>query len=53
MGVRQKPQVEHVGTTGDDSKDDEVSQPHQGDQSQVGVPQVPLQGHGDEIETPN
>ena len=32
---------------------DEVSQPQEGDQGQVGGPQVPLPGHGDEIETPN
>ena len=30
----------------------EVSQPQEGDQSQVGGPQVPLPGHGDEIENP-
>ena len=31
----------------------EVSPPHQGGQGQDGVPQVPLLGHGSEIETPN
>ena len=29
----------------------EISQPHQGDQGQAGVPQVPLLGHVGEIET--
>ena len=43
----------HVGTTGNDSKDDEVRQPKQGVQGEVGVPQVPLLGHGGELETPN
>ena len=28
----------------------EVSQPQEGDQGQVGGPQVPLPGHGDKIE---
>ena len=28
-----------------------VIQPQEGDQCQVGGPQVPLPGHGDEIET--
>ena len=32
---------------------DEVSQRLQGDKGQVGGPQVPLPGHGDEIENPN
>ena len=32
---------------------DEVRQDLQGGQGQVGGPQVPLLGHGDEIETPN
>ena len=31
----------------------EVCQPHQGGQGQVGVPQVPVLGHGVEIETHN
>ena len=35
------------------TENDEVTQPLQGDQGQVGGPQVPLLGHGDEIETPN
>ena len=34
-------------------ENDEVSQPQQGDQGQVGGPQVPLSGHGDEIENQN
>ena len=32
---------------------DEVSQPQEGDQGQVGGPQVPLLGHGNEIKSPN
>ena len=51
--MRQKPQVEHVGTTVHEIKNGKVSQPQEGDQGQVGGPQVPLQGHGDEIENPN
>ena len=42
-----------MGTIGDNSKYDEVSQAHQGVQGQVSVLQVPLLGHGSEIETPN
>ena len=43
----------HVGTIGHEIKTDKVSQPQEGDQGQVGGPQVPLPGHGDEIENPN
>ena len=32
---------------------DEVSQPQEGNQGQVGVPQVPVPGYEDEIENPN
>ena len=53
MGMRWRPQVEHVGTMGHEIEIDEVYQPLQGGQGQVGGPQVPLLGHGDEIETPN
>ena len=38
---------------GHEIENDEVIQPHRGDQGQVSGPQVPLPGHGDEIENPN
>ena len=53
MGRRWRPQIERVGTIGHDSKDDEVPQPPQVDQGEVGGQHVPLLGHGEEIETPN
>ena len=34
-------------------KNDEVIQPHEGDQGQVSEPQVPLPGIGHDIEDPN
>ena len=34
-------------------ENDEVIQHQEGEQGQVGGPQVPLPGHGDEIENPN
>ena len=40
-------------TINDDRANEEVNQPLQAGQDQVGGPQVPLLGHGDEIETPN
>ena len=51
--MRTRPQIGHVGTIGHEMENLEVSQPDQGGQGQVGVPQVPLLGHGSEIETPN
>ena len=53
MGMRYRAQIGHVGTVGHGMTNDEVSQPQEGDQGQVGGPQVPLPGHGDEIENPN
>ena len=38
---------------GHEIENDEVIQPHRGDQSQVGGPQMPLPGHGDEKEIQN
>ena len=38
---------------GHEIENDEVIQPHRGDQGQVSGPQVPLPGHGDEIENQN
>ena len=42
-----------VATIGQEIQNDKVSQPQEGDQGQVGGPEVPLPGHGDEIENPN
>ena len=53
MEVRQRAQIGHVGTLGHEIENDKVSQPQEGDQSQVCGPQVPLPGHGDEIQNPN
>ena len=53
MGVRYRPQIGHVGSIGPQKEYLEVSQPHQGGRGQDVVPQVPLLGHGSEIETPN
>ena len=41
----------HVGTIGHEIKNDDVIQPQEGDQGQVGGPQVLLPGHGVEIES--
>ena len=46
-------QIGHVWNMGHEIENDEVIQPHRGDQGQVSGPQVPLPGHGDEIENPN
>ena len=53
MGVKLRAKIWHVGTRGYEIKTDKVSQPQEGDQGQVGGPQVPLPGHGDEIENQN
>ena len=53
MGMRYRAQIGHVGTVGHEIENDEVIQTHRGDQDQVSGPQVPLQGHGDEIENQN
>ena len=50
MGMRYRNQIGHVGTIRHEIKTDKVSQPQEGDQGQVGGPQVPLPGHGDEME---
>ena len=50
MGVRKRPQIGHVGTTGPEMENLEVSQPDHGGQGQVAVPQVSPLGHGSEIE---
>ena len=51
--MTKRPRIWHDGTSGQEMANDKVSQPQEGDQGQVGVPQVPLLGHGDEIEIPN
>ena len=53
LGMRKRLQIGQKGTIGHDIANDEVIQPLQGGQGQVGAPQVPLLGHEDEIETPN
>ena len=53
MAMRWSTQIGHVGTIGYGTKTDKVGQSQEGDQGQVGGPQVPLPGHGDEIENPN
>ena len=53
MGMSKRPQIGHVGTIEHEISNDEVTQPVQGGHGQVGGSQVPLLGHGEEIETPN
>ena len=45
--------IRHDWTSGQEMANDKVSQPQEGDQGQVGGPQVPLPSHVDEIENPN
>ena len=51
--MTKRPRIGHYGTSGQEVANDMVSQPQEGDQGQVGGPQAPLLGHGDEIENPN
>ena len=51
--MTKRPRIGHNGTSGQEMANDKVSLPQEGDQGQVGGPQVPLPGHEDEIETPN
>ena len=51
--MTKRPQVRHDGTSGQEMTNDEVGQPQEGDQGQVGGPQVPLLGHRNEIKSPN
>ena len=51
--MTKRPQIGHDGTSGQESANDEVDQHLQGGQGQVGGPQVPLLGHGDEIKSQN
>ena len=51
--MTKRPRIGHDGTSGQEMANDKVSQPQEGDQGQVGGPQVPLPSHGDEIENTN
>ena len=53
MGMTKRPQVRHDGTSGQEMTNDEVGLGLQGGQGQVDGPQVPLLGHGNEVESPN
>ena len=53
MGMTKVPQIGHDGTFGHEMANDEFGQHLQGDQGQVGGPQVPLLGHGNEVESPD
>ena len=50
--MTKRPRIGHDGTSGQEMANDEVGQPQEGDQGQVGGPQVPLLGHGNEIKSP-
>ena len=49
--MTKRPQIGHDGTSAEEMTNIEVDQPLQGGQGQVGGPQVPLLGHGDEVES--
>ena len=51
--MTKRPQIGHDGSSGQEMTNDEVGQHVEGGQGQVGGPQVPLLGHGDEVESPN
>ena len=51
--MTRRPQIGYDRTSGQDITNAEVDQRLQGGQGQVGGPQVPLIGHGDEVESPN
>ena len=53
MGMTKRPIIWHDGTCGLEMANDKVSKPQEGDQGQVGGPQMPLLSHGSEIESPN
>ena len=54
VGMTKRPQIGHDdGTIRQEMANDKVSQSQKGDQGQVGVPQVPLLSHGNEIKSPN
>ena len=49
--MTKRPQFGYDGTSGEEMTNIEVDP--QGGQGQVGGPQVPLQGHGNEVESSN
>ena len=51
--MTKRPQIGHDGNSGHEMANDEVGQHLQGGQGQVGGPQVPLLGHGNEIKSLN
>ena len=51
--MTKRSQIGHDGTSGHEMANDEVGQHLQVGQGQVGGPQVPLLGHGNEIKSPN
>ena len=51
MGLTKRHVIWLVCIIGHDKADELVARPVKGGQDQVGVPQVPLQGHGDALET--
>ena len=52
MGMTKRPKIGHDGTSRQEMTNDE-GQHVKGGQGQDGGPQVPLLGHGDEIDSPN
>ena len=44
--MTKRPRIGHDGTSRQEMANDKVSQPQEGDQGQVGGPQVPLLSHG-------
>ena len=53
MSMQQRTENWYIGIIGHKKANNEVVRHLQGDQGQVGVPQVPILGHEDAIETPN
>ena len=51
--MTKRPRIGHDWTSGQEMANDKVCQHLQGGQGQVGGPQVPLLGHGNEVESPN
>ena len=53
MGELKGPKNLYLGQIGHYKANDEFTRPLHGSQDQVSVPQVPLQGHKDALETKN
>ena len=51
--MTKRPRIGHDGISGQEMANDKVSQPQEGDQGQVGGPQVLLLSHGSEIKSQN